>query len=129
MMNTTTHPHVDKLSTYIGNLLRIGVYLSVTIVIIGILLALVRQDLFVDGELFHITKENENYFMVFYNDLKQGKSVSVIILGIMIMLFTPVLRLLFALVGFLLEKDYLYVVITAAVLGVMALSIILGASH
>jgi uncharacterized membrane protein len=45
------------------------------------------------------------------------------LLGTMLLFATPVLRLLFSLIGFLLERDWLYVTITLIVTGVICVSI------
>jgi len=40
-------------------------------------------------------------------------------LGLLILIATPIARILFSIVGYLLEKDYLYVLITGVVLVVI----------
>lgn len=121
--------NIKRENTLIGNLLRIGVIASVITVLTGILLGLLRKDLFTNGKLYEIHQSNENYFITFYHNLIAGKSIAFITLGLLFMLFTPIMRLLFALFNYLLEKDYLYVFITGLVLAILVLSIFLGASH
>ncbi|MDR3763943.1 MAG: DUF1634 domain-containing protein [Acidobacteriota bacterium] len=53
------------------------------------------------------------------------RGLSIIQVGIMLLLATPVIRVVFSVVGFLLEKDYFYVWITLAVLVVLTASICL----
>lgn len=54
---------------------------------------------------------------------------SIIQLGMLLLIATPILRVALALVGFALEKDRKYVVITAIVLAVLLYSLISGAVH
>jgi uncharacterized membrane protein len=48
---------------------------------------------------------------------------AVIQLGLLILIATPVARVIFSLVGFVLERDRVYVAITLAVLAILAYSI------
>lgn len=51
---------------------------------------------------------------------------SVIQLGVLVLMATPILRIAFSLVGFILEKDRMYIGITLLVLAVMMISIFGG---
>jgi uncharacterized membrane protein len=53
-------------------------------------------------------------------------SKSIIQLGVLILIATPILRIAFSLVGFMLEKDKMYIGITLIVLSVMMVSIFGG---
>jgi uncharacterized membrane protein len=50
----------------------------------------------------------------------------VILAGLLLLIATPVARVVFSMAAFALEKDWAYVGITAAVLGVLAYSIVTG---
>ncbi len=52
---------------------------------------------------------------------------SIIQLGVLLLIATPIARVAFSLVGFALERDRTYVVITAIVLAVLLYSLISGA--
>ncbi len=52
---------------------------------------------------------------------------SIIQMGILLLIATPIARVAFSLVGFALERDRTYVVITAIVLAVLLVSLITGA--
>ena len=52
---------------------------------------------------------------------------SIIQLGILLLIATPIARVAFSLVGFALERDRTYVIITAIVLAVLLFSLIHGA--
>jgi len=51
-----------------------------------------------------------------------GKSI--IQLGLLLLIATPVARVVFSAIGFLIERDYLYVVLTLIVLAVLMYSLI-----
>jgi uncharacterized membrane protein len=58
-----------------------------------------------------------------------GRARSIIQLGILLLIATPIARVALALAGFALERDRKYVVITAIVLAVLLYSLISGAVH
>lgn len=49
--------------------------------------------------------------------------------GVMLLVLTPVARVLFTLLAFVLKKDWLYVAMTAVVLGVLAYGLLGGKVH
>ncbi len=50
-------------------------------------------------------------------------SLSIIQLGLLLLIATPIARVIFAVIGFFMEKDFLYVLISLIVLGIIAYSI------
>ncbi|KUJ60979.1 hypothetical protein AR687_15555 [Flavobacteriaceae bacterium CRH] len=115
----------------IGNLLRYGVWISLSVAFIGGIIYLMHHGN--DVENYSVFKENDrNIFEVIaavYNGVIQGRGESVIFFGVILLFLTPVFRVLLSLFSFLLEKDYLYVVITTIVIGIIILSISFGFSH
>jgi uncharacterized membrane protein len=113
------------LNRSVGNLLRIGVILSVTTAIIGFI------KLFFEG--FKMPKHYEdlgnktgNILQEFWVSLMKLEGMSIIQLGILFLILTPLMRILFALIGYLKEKDYVYVVISLIIIGIMAISFLMG---
>ena len=51
-------------------------------------------------------------------------SLSIIQMGLLLLIATPVARVVFAVIAFLLEKDYLYVIISLIVLAILIYSIL-----
>jgi len=115
----------------IGNLLRYGVWISLSIAFLGGIVYLSNHG-----------TETVNYAQFLENDrsifqvvasvlegVKIGQGESLIFLGIVMLFLTPVLRVVLSLFSFLLEKDYLYVVITLIVIAIIGMSIFLGFSH
>ncbi|TCN59854.1 DUF1634 domain-containing protein [Flavobacterium circumlabens] len=115
----------------VGNVLRYGVWISLSVAFIGGIVYLVHHGS--DIENYSVFKENDrNIFEVItavYNGVIQGRGESIIFFGVVLLFLTPVFRVLLSLFSFLLEKDYLYVVITAIVICIIIMSISFGFSH
>ncbi|CEJ71505.1 MULTISPECIES: DUF1634 domain-containing protein [Chryseobacterium] len=118
------------LNRSVGNLLRLGVILSVATSLIGFI------KLFTEG--FKMPKKytsldmgssSEKVWGMFWNSLCKGEGMAIIQLGILLLIFTPLVRIIFALIGYLKEKDYVYVVISSIVLAIMAVSFFTGYAH
>lgn len=117
--------------TIIGNLLRYGVWISLSVAFIGGIVYLMHHGNEIED--YSVFKENDrNIFEVFanvYNGVINGKGEFIIFFGVILLFLTPVFRVLLSLFSFLLEKDYLYVAITSIVIGIIILSISFGFSH
>jgi uncharacterized membrane protein len=115
----------------IGNLLRYGVWTSLSVAFIGGIVYLFGHS--TDIENYSVFHENDrNIFEVIsavYNGAIQGNGESLIFVGIILLFLTPVLRVLLSLFSFLLEKDYLYVGITLIVIMIILISVSFGFSH
>lgn len=118
------------LNRSVGNLLRLGVILSVATSLIGFI------KLFTEG--FEMPKKytslvvgnsSEKVWSHFWNSLCKGEGMAIIQLGILLLIFTPLMRIIFALIGYLKEKDYVYVFISSVVLAIMAVSFFAGYAH
>jgi len=110
----------------IGWVLRIGVIASVSIVIIGGMVYLYRHGSEAPNHQKFIQQPN----FVKLGGILQGiidfHGRSIIQAGIVLLIATPILRIIFSTVSFALEKDRLYVVISLLVLLIIILSSISG---
>jgi uncharacterized membrane protein len=115
----------------IGNVLRYGVWLALTVALIGgFILLLSSSEQTIDFQNFTI--RDNNLFEVFnaiIAGVKQGNGEAIIFLGIIFLFLTPALRLVLSLISFFLEKDRLYIFITLIVIGIIVLSVSFGFSH
>jgi len=118
------------LNRSVGNLLRLGVILSVITSLIGFI------KLFMEGfqmprkyKLLDMGTSSEKVWSHFWETLCKGDGMAIIQLGILMLIFTPLMRIIFALIGYLKEKDYVYVVISSIVLAIMAVSFFTGYAH
>ncbi|MCU7615708.1 DUF1634 domain-containing protein [Chryseobacterium sp. PBS4-4] len=118
------------LNRSVGNLLRLGVILSVITSLIGFI------KLFTEGfkmprkyKLLDMGTSSEKVWGHFWETLCKGEGMAIIQLGILMLIFTPLMRIIFALIGYLKEKDYLYVAISSIVLIIMVISFVTGYAH
>ena len=112
---------VRKTDLFISNILRGGVLLSAAIIIIGVVMFYVRYAMHVAD-----THSFPHSLGAVISGIAQGDARSVIVLGLLVLLMTPVLRVAVSIVAFAVERDWRYVVITAIVLFVLLLSFFLG---
>jgi len=111
----------------IGNLLRGGVLLSTTVVIAGGVVYLLRHGSELpDYKTFHSEPRTFRTVPGILQSVWGGRGRGIIQLGILILIATPVCRVGFSVVGYLLEKDYLYMAITLLVLGIILGSMLGG---
>lgn len=118
------------LNRSVGNLLRLGVILSVVTSLIGFI------KLFMEGfemprkyKLLDMGTSSDKVWSNFWETLCKGEGMAIIQLGILMLIFTPLMRIIFALIGYLKEKDYVYVIISSIVLAIMAISFFTGYAH
>jgi uncharacterized membrane protein len=108
----------------LGTLLRIGVILSMAVVFIGGVLYLVNyHNDVVDYTIFKPDDNGNATIAAIFKGLKSMDSKSIIQLGILLLIFTPITRVVFSIFSFLIERDYLYVLIGLFVLCVILFSL------
>jgi len=113
----TTDTDLEKI---IGQLLRYGVLLSSAIVIIGGMIYLWRHGR--EQPQFHVFKGEPEKMRVpgpLFRAILNGEGRPIIQLGLFVLIATPILRIVFSIFGYLLEKDWLYLLITLIVLAVI----------
>lgn len=116
------------LNRSVGNLLRLGVTISVATSLFGFV------KLFIEG--FTMPKDYSSLevpegtiWQSFFNSLKNFEGIGIIQLGILILILTPLVRIIFALVGYIKERDYTYVIVSLIVLAIMLVSFLMGFAH
>ncbi|GAA3976850.1 DUF1634 domain-containing protein [Mucilaginibacter dorajii] len=112
----------------IGLQLRYGVITASVIVLLGGLIYLYQSGSsgMPSYHTFIGTKAGFTTANEIITGLKTINAKSVIQLGVIVLIATPILRIAFSLIGFILEKDRLYIGITFIVLSVMMISIFGG---
>src|ERR1700754_1803704 len=108
------------LEKFIGQLLRFGVLLSSLIVVAGGGVYLYRHG----GEIpqyhdFRGEPDKMKQLGPLLQAIGRGEGRPLVQLGLFILIATPIARIVFSVIGYLLEKDYLYVTITILVLVVI----------
>jgi uncharacterized membrane protein len=116
-----------QMEAVMGRLLQAGVLLAAAVVVVG-------GVLYLHGH----AGEQPNYrtFTARPIDLKhvgallrgvgEGNSVAILEVGILLLVATPVARVIFAVAAFMAERDRLYVAISLTVLGVLLFGLLRG---
>jgi uncharacterized membrane protein len=111
----------------IGQVLRFGVLISGSVAIIGGIWYLYQQG---SGTPHYTTFNGEpsGYTSLtgIFKGLATGSASEIIQLGVVILIATPIVRIFFSLISFIIEKDRLYIIITAIVLLIILFSMFTG---
>lgn len=116
------------LNRSVGNLLRLGVILSVVTSFIGFV-KLYFEGFEMPRDYASLEIPEGTIWQTFFNSLMKLEGMAIIQLGILLLILTPLVRLIFALVGYIKEKDYTYVIVSSIVLGIMLVSFLMGFAH
>jgi uncharacterized membrane protein len=115
------------MQSVIGWILRVGVIVSMAVVVLGGIIFLWRHGHSIPD--FHTFKKIP-YFISssegVFEGVIHGKGQAIVQLGIMILIATPVMRVVFAVIAFALEKDRLYMLISLLVLLIILASMLTG---
>lgn len=114
------------IQTIIGWVLRGGVFLSISICISGAVIYLSRHG----SEMANYHHFKGVPASVQLSEIVKSiatlKGMAIIQAGIMLLIATPILRVVFSAVGFTLERDYIYTGITLLVLAIIFASMLGG---
>jgi uncharacterized membrane protein len=120
----TPQPWRDRqMELVLGNLLRWGVLLSAAIVFAGACVYLSRHAH--EPADYHIFRGEPSEFRTIrgvIQSVRNGRGRGLIQLGLLLLIATPIARVSFSIVGFSIERDYLYVTFTVIVLLVLLYS-------
>jgi uncharacterized membrane protein len=110
----------QDLERVIGHLLRYGVLLSSLVVFAGGIVYLIRHG----GQLpqygeFKGEPDKMKNPVPMWKAILNGEGRPLIQFGLLILIATPIARIVFSIFGYLMEKDYLYILITCIVLAVI----------
>jgi uncharacterized membrane protein YfcA/uncharacterized membrane protein len=110
------------ITDFIGWILQGGVLLSTAVIVLGLLLAVLRPGGY--------SLQSALVFPVTLSQVAAGLRVwqpqAVIMLGLLLLIATPIIRVVASMVAFGFERDWKYVIITLLVLAILMLSLLLG---
>lgn len=129
MDGTTDTREVGALERALGVLLRSGVIISAAVVAVGAVLFLIRHSM------------DYPHYTAFAGQPPMLRSVGAIVagashldplaimqFGLLLLIATPIARVVFSLLGFLVQRDWMYVVFTTIVLGLLLFGLF-GSGH
>jgi uncharacterized membrane protein len=109
----------EKVFSYVSNILMVGSYSAAVVLVLGL------GMLFLRGHLAgYLTKIPRLSFSNLVSHSFKGEPTSIISCGILVMMFTPFLRVVVAGFSFLGEKDYKYAVISFGIMLILLFTII-----
>jgi uncharacterized membrane protein len=114
-----------RLENIIGRLLQIGVLIAAATVLAGGILYLIQNPSgHVDYRSFAPGSPSLNSLSGIVLSAAHFESLGLIQVGLLILIATPVARVAMAVVGFALERDRLYTVVSLTVLVILVFSLI-----
>ena len=109
----------------IGQLLRTGVIVAAAIVLLGGTVYLIRHHVPVMSyQIFQGEPEELRSISGIVHEALHFSGRGLIQFGLLILIATPVARVVFSLLAFLYERDWTYVVVTAMVLALLLYSLL-----
>ena len=115
-----------QMEMFIGRMLRVGVFTACAIAIVGGILYIVQNG----GTQVDFAEFTSSMAVESIGDVIRGvlvlDAISVIQLSLLILIATPIMRVVVSVIAFAIEKDYLYVIITLVVLSIIIFNIFNG---
>ncbi len=109
----------------ISVLLRAGVMLAAAVVLAGGIFYLVHSGhVHPNYRVFHGEPAELTHSSLVIHSAFSDNPEAIIQLGLLLLILTPVTRVLFSVFAFAFERDYMYVVVTLIVLGVLLYSLL-----
>lgn len=123
--------HVRRLELALSYVLRMGVVASLLTVVAGSCVTLVRHPDYLEsqavlGRLMGPSAEFPHTLAQTWEGLREGRGRAICVMGLLLLILTPVMRVVVSIVAFALERDWAFVAMTTVVLAVLAASFLLG---
>jgi uncharacterized membrane protein len=110
----------QKIEEHLSRLLRIGIILAVGMIILGLVLFMLTNSAPIDYQIHDFD------LVAYFTSHSLWDAVNIMILGIFMLIVTPIFRVIATIVTFAMYGDRLYVLFTVLVLIIIVLSIIVG---
>jgi len=116
-----------RMDEIMGRLLQVGVTLAATVVLAGAVLYLARHQV-VPMDYRHFQGEPDEYRTLrgIWAEASAMRGRGWIQMGLLVLIATPVARVVFSVVAFLRQRDWTYVVVTLIVLALLCYSLFGG---
>jgi uncharacterized membrane protein len=114
----------ERLARWIGNLLRLGVGIAGAVVLVGGVLYLARHG--TETPSYHVFRGEPSQLRSAGGILRSAFGLSapgIIQLGLLLLIATPIARVAFAALGFAMERDRTYVLVSLIVLATLLFSL------
>lgn len=122
----------ERVELVISNLLRWGVFASLLLLVIGSVISFAFS-----GRYGHAPGDTDALITAagafpahdvgwLIDGLRHGRGQAIIVLGLFLLILTPLLRVVVSIVAFTIERDWAFVGITAIVLVLLTISFLIG---
>ncbi len=120
-------PAQERVEQMVGNLLRAGVLIAAAVTIAGGIAFMIHHGALVpDHSVFRGQPEMLSTLTGVISGALALQPAAIVQLGIVLLIATPVARVLLTLVAFAVQRDWMYVLISAIVLALLGYSLIVG---
>jgi len=122
---TTTeehHQHFDdrRMEVIMGRLLQVGVLLASFVMLVGgVLYTRAHYTEAPNYRVFSSEPQHLRHLSGVISGIKVGDPAAIIQLAVLLLIATPVARVVFALIAFAIERDKLYILVSALVFAVL----------
>lgn len=120
MDNQQSKSEMNAVENLIGKVMQIGVLTAALVMLLGVTMFLITGDSGYAGQ-YHPTT-----FGGMVTGLIELKSYAIIMIGLFLLILTPVLRVIVSIYAFYVAKDNLYVWITTIVLIILIFAMLIG---
>jgi uncharacterized membrane protein len=111
----------------VGRLLQLGVLVAALVVFVGAVLLLVQHGgTLVAYSVFHGEPDGLRSIAGIVRGVTSMQSESIVQLGLLLLIATPIARVALTLVAFLIQRDRTYVAVTALVLALLLYGLLFG---
>lgn len=122
---------VRKVERLLSGLLRVGVITSLSVIVLGLVLSFAHHPDYLHSaaDLKQVVSPDRPSWQTLSGllaGLREFRGEAVIMLGLLLLIATPVLRVAVSIVAFVVERDGVFAAITAFVLAMLILSFVLG---
>ena len=117
----------QKIEILVGKLLRTGVTISAAVVAVGAIIYLFRHGSQPTSlGAFHGEPVDYRTIRGILGEVRAGRGRGIIQLGLLLLIATPIARVLLAIFGFAKEHDHLYVGLTSIVFVILLYSLLVS---
>lgn len=127
-MSEPTHGVSDyEVEQIIGRLLQIGVLIAAAVTLVGSVLLLARTgSAHASFAEFTGTAPGFRSITGIVSGLFTGQPAAIVQFGLLLLILTPIVRVAFTLVAFVLQRDRMYIMITSIVLVLLLFGLLFG---
>jgi uncharacterized membrane protein len=109
-----------RMEAVMGRLLQVGVLLAATVVLVGgVMYLFAHWGAQANYRVFRANQIELRHPMALLRGIVRGDASAIIAVGILLLVATPICRVMFAVIAFAIERDRLYVAISLTVLAVL----------